>query len=291
MHIALFSRLTMVEQSFFGLPWVVASVLLALHVSPAEAPHIAWGMLSFSIFIAFMSARSAGMALNRLIDKEIDAMNPRTARRPLQNGEVTTQQVGLLAAGSLFLFVLACWNINERCFFMSPVVVLLLGLYSYTKRMTSLCHFVLGSIHFFAPIFAWVAVTNQFAWAPVFLGLAIWLSIAANDIIYALQDRVFDSEHGLYSIPSRLGERWSMWIAQTLHGCAVLSLFVLGGWLQLSFIYYVGIIAIACLYILFHYLLNTQNPVGINRLFSYCNGAAALLFLCTILGVLVCALS
>lgn len=288
MNIAIFSRLVMIEQSLFCLPWVVASVLLALMVRAPMQQQLLSTLpslsLCFWIVIAFTAARTAGMALNRLIDRHIDAANPRTALRPLQKGEITVKQVSMLSIVSLALFVGACAKINHLCLLLSPIVVILLCLYSYSKRYTALSHFVLGSIHFFSPIFAWAAVTNTLAWPPVFLGTAIWASIAGSDIIYALQDRQFDLEHDLHSIPAAIGVKRSIMLSKFLHALTAIFLVLIGFSLDLGPLFFAACAGIVGVYYYFHRLIDNDTS-KIYRLFFYCNSTVVLVFMFSVMGI------
>lgn len=285
MGIRTFARLVMVEQSLFGLPWVIASALLALRGDLAHS--VASLSLWFWVVVAFVAARTAGMALNRLIDREIDAANPRTAQRPLSSGEISSRQVTFLAVGTLLLFIVACGFINLYCLAMSPLAVLLLWLYSYSKRYTSLCHFVLGMVHFFIPLFTWAAFANSFDIIPFLIGGAIWASIAGSDIVYALQDHAFDCRYGIHSIPAAIGIRASLVVARLLHALAVVMLAGVGLMLGSSIIFFIGVASIAVAYLYFHLFIDGARPEQIDRRFFRCNVAAALLFLCSVLGDLV----
>ncbi len=166
---------------------------------------------------------------------------------------------------------------------LSPLAILLLWLYSYTKRFTVLCHLVLGLVHFLVPIFAWAAITQTLAWPPVLLGGAALCSIAGSDIVYALQDAAFDRRHKLYSIPAFLGQGLSLRLAQILHALAILLLACLGWDLQLNAIYFTGLGAMALIYALFHHRLQVASLPEINRLFFWCNcGVSLSLMLFTI---------
>lgn len=290
MRIRDFSELVMVEQSLFGLPWVIASALLALvtavggHGESAIATQT-WSLWLW-IIIAFMAARTAGMAINRVMDQKIDAANDRTAQRSLPRGAVTVRQVNLLAISSLLLFVIACANINFSCLVLSPIVVILLCFYSYSKRCTSLCHFVLGVIHFFSPVFAWAAITNRIELAPFLIGSGVAASIAGSDIIYALQDCEFDRRYGLHSIPVAVGAQASIWGVRVLHGIAALLFFIVGILLDLGPIYFIGNGIIVAIYCYFHHLIHHQQLNQINRRFFYCNSCVALTFLFSVIGAI-----
>lgn len=287
MRWSVFAKLVLIEQTLFGLPWVIASVFLPFGaVEPSVYAHSLSWSLGFYILMAFIAARTAGMAFNRLIDRHIDAANPRTKDRPLPAGEVSLSQVQSLALISIAIFVVCCAQINTLCLMLSPIAVLLLWIYSYTKRFTVLCHFVLGLIHFLVPIFSWAAVTANLAWPPVFLGLAALCSISAADIIYAGQDALFDRQYKLYSIPAFLSRSSSLRLAKVLHGLAFFFFILLGSLLHLNWIYFLGTALIAIIYQRLYRTLQSESisPLAINRLFFMCNSAVSLIFMFFTLG-------
>lgn len=274
------NKLTLLTQSLFGLPWILVAVALAYYDRTVAIPQ---GFLFWiSFFTAFFTARILGMSLNRMIDCEIDGKNKRTKSRPLQLKIISRNEVKILIVICTFLFVLSCYFLSPLCFFLSPFVLCLLYAYSYTKRFSALCHFFLGSIHFFGPIFAWVALTNSFDIRPLMLGGALWLLIAGNDMVYAIQDLMFDREEGLYSIPALIGEKATVWIAMGCHFIAFIFLVTLGIVSNLNLFYYCGVGLIIMTYL--YYYFDDINP---DKTFQKCNlfGGLILLFF-TMLSVL-----
>lgn len=221
------------------------------------------------------------MAFNRLIDQEIDAKNPRTMGRPLQKGIVTSYQVRAVAWGGVGLFVVACGMLNPLCLSLSPLAVFLFWVYSYTKRLTPYCHFVLGLVQLMGPLFAWIAITGEFSMAALLIGCAVFASIAASDIIYAFQDEAFDRTEGLFSIPARLGRNKSIWIVRGLHLFALAALVSAGISLQVGPIYFAGVAVIALIY-----LYEQLQMGGPDQFLFRCNTRVALTFLATTLAVL-----
>ena len=252
MAIGKYQQLLVLQQSLFGLPWIIASILLAF-VSKREILELPTPYFWAAIVIAFFSARALGMALNRLIDYKIDSKNPRTSRRPLQVGIISREEVKWVILVATILFILSCAFLNPLCLLLSPIVLFLLFTYSFTKRFTSLCHFVLGAIHFFAPIFAWSALTGAIDVTPVLLGCTLWLFISGNDMIYALQDRQFDMAEGLKSIPASMGVEKTLKLTRLIHFVAMIPLIVLGMVNHLSFIYYLGLFLLSLLYGYVHF--------------------------------------
>jgi len=237
----------LLEYALFGLPWIISGALLPYILGIAvDYSHLHW----ISIILAFLTARSAGMALNRLIDCEIDRKNPRTKMRAFARGDLKKIDLMAVIGASFILFFFCCYFINAYIFFLSPFVALLLVSYSYTKRITSMCHFVLGGIHFLGPIMSFAAVSGAISSVSILLGLALFMIISSGDIFYALQDIDYDREHGLYSIPAKLGYARAISLAHALQVVAVLILCVLGIISSMSFPYFIGCAVVAFMYII-----------------------------------------
>lgn len=265
MNITAFKKLTRIEQTLFGLPFVISGALL-----PITQMEVSFSFKWLWIFPAFMLARISGMAFNQLIDYKIDAKNPRTEKRAIPTGLVSEKEAGIVAWGSLFLFLLVCLQINKLCFLLAPFAAFLLFIYSYLKRFTASCHFVLGIIHFLGPVMASVAISGSLLIAPLFLGLAAALSIIGNDIVYAIQDYDFDKKENLHSLPSRLGIERSFLVARIAHiGCLFALLFV-GKMAYLPVFYYLLIPIAALIFYRFH---NSLRQKIVEPLFFFCNVA------------------
>lgn len=186
------------EQTLFALPIALASGLWAAGGWP-EAGVLGWTVL------AMVAARTAGMSANRLIDARIDAANPRTCDRPLPAGRMQPGTVIRLLLLSLLALAWAAYQLNPLCFQLCPVAFALLIVYSYLKRWTWACHFGLGAVQACGPLGAWFAVTGEFAWPPVLMGLGVAFWMAGFDILYALADEEHDRKHGIFSVPARFG--------------------------------------------------------------------------------------
>jgi 4-hydroxybenzoate polyprenyltransferase len=236
----LFARLIKVEHSVFALPFAYAGAFLARPGWPG------WSNLIW-ITVAMIGARSAAMALNRLIDAEIDARNPRTAARELPAGRLRRGEVILFTLASVAVLVLAAFNLSHPCRYLWPIPVLAFVVYPYLKRFTALCHYGLGLTDGLAPAAAWLAVSGHISWPPVLLFLAVGLWIGGFDIIYAIFDLDVDRREGIHSIPVSVGERGALRIAALSHLAALVLLFVVGGLLHLSVAYFAGMIVVAAL--------------------------------------------
>jgi 4-hydroxybenzoate polyprenyltransferase len=219
------------------------------------------------------TARSAAMAFNRLADRRIDALNPRTASRHLPAGRLTVATViafwlacALGFVASTLLFLPNRWPLVLSL----PVLAWLCG-YSYAKRFTSFAHVWLGSALMLAPIAAWVALRGDLAWPPVFLGLAVLCWVTGFDVIYACQDVDFDRSHGLFSIPRRLGVRGALAVAAACHFEMVACLVGLGLSVPMGAVYYLGVTAIALLLVYEHALVRPNDLSRVNVAFFNVN--------------------
>lgn len=231
------------EHTIFALPFALISVLLAgrtMH-SGVRAETVAW------VLAAMVGARSAAMAFNRLCDADIDARNPRTARRHIPAGLLTRMQVTTFLICALALFELAAWKLNHLCFVLSPVALVFVLGYSYTKRFTSYCHLLLGFAIGIAPIGAWMAVRGDLHVVPMLLGLTVMMWIGGFDIIYALQDYEFDVNNGINSLPQRFGKTRALALSRLMHIAAILLLIAVGVNFGLHGAYYLGVGVVALL--------------------------------------------
>lgn len=209
-----FAELVKFEHSIFALPFAYLGMFLAARGWPSLRVFI-W------VTVAMIGARTAAMALNRLIDAAIDARNPRTAGRHLPAGLVGRGEVMGLALASLALLGLAAWQLNPLTLALFPLAVLNLVIYSYTKRWTWLCHLVLGLADGWAPFGGYIAVTGKIDGLALLLGAIVALWVGAFDIIYATQDYDFDRQHGIHSIPARFGLRAGLLTARLVHAFVV----------------------------------------------------------------------
>src|SRR5579862_647372 len=189
------------SHTVFALPFALASMVVAANANRG------WpGWRTFLLILAAMvCARTVAMGFNRIVDRKFDALNPRTAQRHLPKGQITTASAWVLVCLSAAGLVVVTWGINPLCFRLSPVALLVVCFYSYTKRFTNFSHFFLGLALGIAPLGAWLAVRGTFDWPPIVLASAVVLWLVGFDIIYATQDYEFDKAHELHSLPVRLG--------------------------------------------------------------------------------------
>lgn len=288
MQIKTFHNIMLWQQTLFGLPWVATSVGLALIQvrSQGGALELFW-QHSLWIVLAFLSARMAGMAMNRVIDRTLDAQNPRTQERALPSKQTSPLAVSMLALFAIGLFIFSCHMLGPVCFKLSPIALALLFAYSYTKRFTAFCHFFLGAIHFCAPLFAWIALRGTIDYAPLCLGTAVMFSIAGSDIIYALLDVEFDRGAGVHSMPLLLGVDRAISLSKCLHGLTVFFLLLAGYNAQVPLPYYIGVILVAFLYLVSYASLRPEVPQKIAQFLEECNKRVALTLMVMTFGALV----
>lgn len=265
--------LVMFSHTVFSLSFALISMLLASDGLPSLRT-------LFWIFIAFMGARTGANAINRVIDAEIDAKNPRTALRQLPQGLLQKKEVILFTAGCFFVMVIAAAMLNPLCLLLSPIALFLMIIYSYTKRFTWTCHLVLGITCAAAPVGAWLAVTGKLSWLPLFMGAANTLWVAGFDIIYGSQDYDFDTANGIYSIPSRFGVKNALHIAALFHGVALLLLAIVGALSNhLGVIYYTGLAIISILFVVQHKMVSPDNLSNVKIASYSINQVVSIVFL------------
>jgi 4-hydroxybenzoate polyprenyltransferase len=232
----------------------------------------------FLILLCMIFARSAAMAFNRYLDRNFDAKNPRTAIREIPAGILKANSVLVFTIVNCLLFIACTFFINKLCFYLSPLALLVVLGYSYTKRFTPLCHLVLGLGLSLAPIGAYLAVTGQFDFLPILFSLAVLFWVSGFDIIYALQDEEFDKSEKLYSIPVWLGKKKALRVSELLH---LLSAFCIlfAGWLgNFGWLYWIGA-AIFIVMLGYQHSLVKPNDLGrVNIAFMTANGIASVVF-------------
>ncbi len=269
--LALFARLVKIEHSVYALPFAYVGAFLAVGDVPS------WGDLWW-ITVAMVGARSAALALNRLIDAEIDARNPRTAARELPAGRLGRREVWVFTAVSVGLLVLASFFLSAPCRYLWPIPVIAFVLYPYTKRFTPLCHYVLGGTLGLAPAAAWLAVTGGVGvQAPLlFFAVACW--VGGFDVIYGIFDIQVDRACGLHSLPVAIGPRRSLLVALLSHVATVVLLAAVGVASGLGAVYWVGLLAVVALLAWPHLAIARRGLQRVGMSFMAVNGAVGLLY-------------
>ncbi len=258
LKIKAYGKLVMFSHTIFSLSFALVAMLLAADGLPRL-------QTLFWILVCFLGARTGANAINRVIDAEIDARNPRTADRQLPQGEIKKNEVVLFTSLCFLVMLIGAWKLNLVCFLLSPVALFLLIIYSYCKRFTYLCHLVLGVTCACAPVGAWLAVTGKLSLIPLFMGAANTLWVAGFDIIYGSQDYEFDKANGLHSIPVKFGVKNALWISLLFHVITVICLVIIGFLApQLGSIYFLGLAAIIVLFLVEYRLVSPANLTNVN---------------------------
>jgi 4-hydroxybenzoate polyprenyltransferase len=271
-----FVSLVKFEHTVFALPFAFVGAILSVAEVPAAAT-LGW------VTLAMVGARSLAMALNRLIDAEIDARNPRTAARELPSGLLSRAQVTAFCVASLAVFLVAVWQLDPIVHPLWPIPVAMFVLYPYTKRFTWLCHLVLGLSTGLAPLGAWLAVSGDVDVAPFMLWAAVALWIGGFDIIYATTDVDFDRREGLYSIPVRFGIGPALMVTRVCHLLAVALLIAVGAHLGLGPLYYLGLAVVAALLGYENAIVHPDDLSRVNVAFFTLNGVISVVFLAGVL--------
>ncbi len=255
-----------IEHTVFALPFALSGMILA---SPTIPPLSVW----LWTMLAFLGARSAAMTLNRLIDANIDARNPRTSMRAIPAGKIKNAQAALFAIGSFALMLWAASHLPPLCLTLSPIAVIWLSFYSYTKRFTWLCHIALGIALGGAALGGWVAASGAVTGsAPWLLALAVATWVSGFDIIYASQDIAIDQKEKLHSIPAHFGLARALSISSALHLVTIACLIVLGAVLSLGPIYWTGALLVAVMLFYEHSLVKPNDLSKVDAAFFNING-------------------
>lgn len=267
------------SHTVFALPFALVGFFLANYLE-GKSPNLT---ILLCILLCMVFARSAAMAFNRYLDRDIDALNPRTVVREIPAGVITAKSALTFVVINSMAFILTTWFINPLCFALSPIALLVVLGYSYTKRFTFLCHFVLGLGLSLAPIGAYLAVTGHFDMLPLYYSMVVLLWVSGFDIIYALQDEDFDKSLNLNSIPVRLGRRGALQLSNILHLiCAVVVLYAV--WsvntegVGFGIIHWAGTAIFVGLLGYQHTLVKPEDLSKVNMAFFTTNGIASVIY-------------
>lgn len=266
-----YARLVKLEHTVFALPFAYVGALLAVDGWPGlEA--MGW------ITLAMAGARTLAMGLNRLVDAELDARNPRTAARELPAGLLTRTQVATLCLGAAAVYLLAVWNLDPVVRWLWPIPVVLFVVYPYLKRVTWTCHLWLGASLGLAPVGAWVALTGSLPWQPWVLGLAVCAWVAGFDLFYSLLDLEHDRSVGLRSWATRFGVGAVFAGARAMHVATVLLLAAAGLGLEVGVWYVAGVVAVGLLLAYEHAIVHPGDLRRLNAAFFTVNGVLSIVF-------------
>ncbi|MET9665177.1 menaquinone biosynthesis prenyltransferase MqnP [Streptomyces sp. NPDC006475] len=279
-----FLRLVMIEHSVFALPFAYIAALTAMFELDRN---IHWGRLLL-VTVAMVGLRTFAMACNRIIDREIDARNPRTASRELVTGAVSVRSAWTGALVAVVVFLGAAAALNPLCLALAPIAVIPMVVYPYGKRFTDFPHAILGLAQAMGPVGAWIAVTGSWSWDAVILGLAVGIWIGGFDLIFACQDVQADRAHGVKSVPARFGIPAALYGARGCH-VVTMALFV---WYALAtdagVFLWLGLTLVAAAFLYEHSIVRPHDLSRLNRAFFTVNGFIGIaLFVCALLDLLV----
>jgi 4-hydroxybenzoate polyprenyltransferase len=256
------------EHSVFALPFAYLGMILAANGLPTGS-QVLW------ITVAMVAARTLAMSVNRLVDRRIDLLNPRTANRALPAGRLRSVDMFAMAATSLVVFLAAAAMLNTTALVLAPLAALIVVTYSYSKRFTWLSHFWLGFADGIAPAGGWIGVTGTLPWEAVLLALAVTTWVAGFDLIYQCMDRDFDIAHGLHTIPATWGNAVSLWWAKAMHALTIASLAGVGVVMSLAWPFYIGVLIAASLLLYEHRLVKPNDLSKVGVAFFNINGYIA----------------
>jgi len=271
-----FASLVKIEHTVFALPFAYVGALLCIHDVPS-GHDLLW------ITVAMVGARSLAMGINRVVDAEIDARNPRTATRELPAGLLSRVQVFVFCALALAIYLLACFQLDPLVRWLWPIPLVGFVVYPYLKRFTWTSHLWLGVVDGLAPVGAWVAITGELPWEAWALGLAVACWIAGFDFFYSLFDRDIDLEQGLHSVAARFGVRGAFWGARVLHALTVVLLVAVGLGLDLGVSYWLGVVAVALLLAYEHSLVRPDDLGRLDAAFFTVNGVISVVLFAFVL--------
>ncbi|MBZ5856535.1 UbiA-like polyprenyltransferase [Flavihumibacter profundi] len=278
------------SHTIFAMPFAMIGFFLAVFKPPLYgtlnetmdlSTHLSGQVIikKLALVIACMvMARSAAMAFNRYLDRHFDAKNPRTAIREIPAGIISADRALLFTIICSLLFVVCSWLINPLCFFLSPIALLVILGYSFTKRFTALCHLVLGLGLSLAPIGSYLAVTGTFNWLPILFSFAVIFWVSGFDIIYALQDEEFDRSQELHSIPAAIGRIKALRVSEFLHSLSATAVVLAGIYGQFGWWYWLGVLIFTGMLLYQHSIVKPNDLSRVNIAFMTANGIASVVF-------------
>lgn len=283
-----YGRMIRFSHTVFGLPFAMASTALAHRYAVEHGlPGLTWGRLLL-IVVAFTGARSAAMGFNRIVDRKIDALNPRTAARELPAGVISVRTAWLLTALASSVFIASAWALGPLPGLLSPLCLLVIGGYSFFKRFSWSSHIVLGMALALAPGGAWIAVTGTFdGWpTPLLLMVAVATWVAGFDILYSLSDVDFDRRQGLHSVPARFGVVGALWLSGALHVGTVMALTAVHLGVGLPWPHAAGVTLVGAILIYEHWIVRPADLSRLGKAFFDLNGYVSIAYLFAVLASL-----
>lgn len=275
-RVAAYASLVKLPHTVFALPFALVGVTLASYRAPVRLAQIGW------VVLAFTAARFAAMAFNRVVDRRIDARNPRTATREIPAGVVSVREGAGSVVVAATVFLVAAWRLNPLCFALAPVALGWVLFYSYTKRFTRWSHLVLGLGLGIAPVGGYLAISGQWSepwWMLPTLAAAVMTWVGGFDILYALQDVAFDRANALHSLPAAIGERRALTVSRVLHTITVGCLAAVGVAVGGGTLFAIGVAVAAALLCYEHTLVRADDLSRLDAAFFTMNGVISIAFL------------
>jgi 4-hydroxybenzoate polyprenyltransferase len=278
-----FLNLVLIEHSVFALPFAYIAALTAMFRLDGN---IHWGKLLL-VTVAMVGLRTFAMAANRIIDREIDARNPRTANREIVTGAVSVKAAWTGAGTALVFFLGAAALLNPLCLMLAPVAIVPMVVYPYGKRFTNFPHAILGLAQAMGPVGAWIAITGEWSWDAVVLGLAVGVWIGGFDLIFGSQDVQADRAHGVKSVPARFGIPAALHGARACHVITTALLVWYGVRSDAGVFFWVGMVIVAAAFVYEHTIVRPHDLSRLNRAFFQVNGFIGIaLFVCALIDLL-----
>jgi 4-hydroxybenzoate polyprenyltransferase len=268
-------NLVKLPHTVFALPFALVGVTLASYVAPVTLSEIVW------VVVAFTAARFAAMGFNRIADRDVDMLNPRTRSREIPSGVLSVGAAAAAVSVAAVVFIVAASQLNPLCLLLSPIALGWVLFYSYTKRFTRWCHLVLGIGLSIAPVGGYLAVTGAWSdplWMLIALAIAVASWVGGFDILYALQDIDFDCAQGLHSLPAAIGERNALGVARLLHITTIVCLALVGWAVGAGWIYAAGVTIAAVLLLYEHSLVRPGDLSRLDQAFFTMNGVISIGF-------------
>ena len=262
------------SHTVFAMPFALIGFILAV----TKGDHQFSLKLLLLIILSMIFARNSAMGFNRYADRRIDALNPRTAAREIPSGKIGGQAAAIFVIINVMLFIITTAFINRLALILSPVALIIILGYSLTKRITVLCHFILGLGLSLAPVGAYISVTGRFDMLPVIYSFIVLTWVSGFDIIYALQDERFDRENKLYSIPSATGRKNAILVSSLIHMVTFLLVLIAGIYGDGSYLFWTGAAIFTILLIYQHLIISPEDISRVNLAFGTTNGVASIFF-------------
>lgn len=280
-ELSVWGSLVRFSHTIFAMPFALSMFAYVASFAPVTAAQFG------GILVALVAARTAAMTFNRIIDRDIDSLNPRTREREIPSGVVSIRSAWILWGLSCAAFLLASWSLGVHCLVLAPFVLAILCYYSWAKRFTSFSHVILGLSLAMAPGGVWYALTGYAAWLPVWMMAGVLFWVAGFDILYSCQDIDFDRGHSLRSVPVKYGEKGAFAISRACHVLAVLCLAGFGFHAGLGVPFWIGLTLFAVLLLQQHTLVGPGNLKKIDAAFFTKNGLASVVFLAAVVAAVV----